>query len=241
MPAGEPEESNPERMDSVQLAAHCARDTSDTALWSEFLRRFGPRIRSYIRSSLRQASAGVTSSAPENVLPSCLQEEEDLFQTTIVRLVENGCLALRKFSGSGEIEFLTYLAVISRSAVRDFHRRNRAQKRPPSLMLEVQPFQPGGQSTGRRSAPGREIAERQILVRELKHIGRNVIQRVSCQFPARDKLIFELYFSEGLSIAQIAHCEGIGLSETRIKKLLHRMEELIRSAATQGSTEAVVR
>src|SRR5262245_37466990 len=103
-------------LDSADLITRCAEDTCDSIAWREFVRRFQPKIEQFVRGTLRQLGA------LEN-------QAQDLVQNTILRLVENNCVVLRRFSGSTDDEIHKYLAVISRSVVRDSLRRLRATKR----------------------------------------------------------------------------------------------------------------
>src|SRR5262245_41887890 len=85
----------------ASLLEDCVQDTRDTIAWSKFLCRFTPKLKFFIRGTLRQSGA-----QPE------IEQEKDLLQSTIVRLVENDCAVLRRFSGSTEEELNAYLAVI---------------------------------------------------------------------------------------------------------------------------------
>jgi DNA-directed RNA polymerase specialized sigma subunit len=66
-----------------------------------------------------------------------------------------------------------------------------------------------------------------------------MIDHHSGEYSDRDRLIFQLYFYDGLSIAQIAKCEGIELSKTGIEKALDKLKGRVRRAAGgAASTEA---
>ena len=120
---------DPGQISSVVLLSLCARDREDSILWAELLRRTAPRIKQFIRGTLRQSSTGTAFSHPVEL------QESDLFQSAIVKLVENDCAAMRRFSGTTDEELMAYLAVITRSVVRDCLRRQRARKRPPIRTL----------------------------------------------------------------------------------------------------------
>jgi RNA polymerase sigma factor (sigma-70 family) len=211
-------------VDSVELAQLCAARQQDTELWTEFLRRFTPKIKSFIRSTLRQC--GNTGAADSN-------QESDLFQNTILRLVQNNCGAMKRFSGTTEAELLIYFAVIARSTVRDSVRRQNAKRRfhwfaSPAVPIENCEFiqEPGIENS----------VEREILAREIEQLSFKTIS--SSILPARDKLIFQLYFYEGLSAAQIAACSGVGLSKTGIEKSIDKLKEKVRRAASVHPIEA---
>jgi hypothetical protein len=72
------------KIDSVSLAALCADRQEDSELWIEFLRRFTPKIKSFIRSTLRQSiGASARFANPAVALDS--GHEADLLQDTILR------------------------------------------------------------------------------------------------------------------------------------------------------------
>ncbi len=214
-------------MDSVELAHLCAARQQDSELWTEFLRRFTPKIKIFIRSTLRQrGNAGSAACADSN-------QESDLFQNTVLRLVQNDCAALKRFTGTTESELLIYFAVIARSTVRDSVRRQSAKRRfhwfaSPTVSSDDYEFirEPGIENS----------VEREILAREIEQLSFKTIS--SSILPVRDKLIFQLYFYEGLSAAQIAACNGIGLSKTGIEKIINRLKEKVRRAASVHPIEA---
>jgi RNA polymerase sigma factor (sigma-70 family) len=214
--------SNLREMDSIKLAHLCAANQQDTELWTEFLRRFTPKIKTFIRSTLRQS--GNTGSANSN-------QESDLFQNTILRLVQNNCAALKRFSGTTESELLIYFAVIARSTVRDSVRRQSAKRR---FHL---PASPSAEDRDYIQEPGIENSvEREILAREIEQLSFETIS--GSILPVRDKLIFQLYFYEDLSAAQIASCGGVELSKTGIEKIINKLKEKVRKAASVHPTEA---
>lgn len=225
------------KIDSVSLAALCADRQEDSELWTEFLRRFTPKIKSFIRATLRQSvGASMHFANPAESLDTSL--ESDLLQNTILRLVQNRCAALKRFSGTTESELLVYLAVIARSAVRDFNRRRSARRR--FHWLEQAPS--GYGETGEtpelvREATIRDPVEREILAHEVEQLSLQTIQNNSGE-PDRDKLIFQLYYFDGLSTGQIAACKGVGLSRTGVEKILNRLKDRVRSAASVHSIEA---
>jgi RNA polymerase sigma factor (sigma-70 family) len=218
-------------MDSVELAHLCGAKQQDSELWTEFLRRFTPKIKSFIRSTLRQrGNAGSAACIDSN-------QESDLFQNTILRLVKNNCAALKRFSGTTESELMLYFAVIARSTVRDSVRHQSAKRRfhwfaSPDVYTDE-----SGENCEFVREPGVENSvEREILAREIEQLSFKTIS--SSVLPIRDKLIFQLYFYEGLSAAQIASCNGIGLSKTGIEKIINRLKEKVRRAASVHPMEA---
>lgn len=215
-----------------ELLSLCAANTDDTVVWVEFMRRFSAQIRHFIHHTLRQ-SIGVTDSSNLGFHLGGAQEG-DLFQATILKLVERDCSVIRRFSGSDEAQFLAYLAVISRSVVRDHLRRQRAFKRP---MIE-------GISATEDAASSQRIhggsflsvesdPDRHILAREVVDLSMRAIRRLSGPHYARNELIFQLYYANNLSAAQIAQCRGVGLSKAGIEKVLSQIREEVRAETNQ--------
>jgi RNA polymerase sigma factor (sigma-70 family) len=216
---------------AVELFLLCAGDEERSAAWAEFLRRYGARIRYFIRGTLRQAGADGRGALGG-------VQEGDLFQNTILRLVENNYAAMKRFTGTTEEEMMAYLAVISRSVVRDHIRRDRAFKRRGVN----EEFDESTSSRGAARDPEAEHPnpERQLLARELFSITQNAIACRSGETSTRDRLVFQLHFMHDLSFAQIAECRGINLSKAGVEKLVNRLVDRVRNVASANSSEATL-
>ncbi len=220
-------------MDSLRLVALCASDTQSAPLWAEFVRRFGPKIRMFIRGTLWQSSGGV-GAWPERAGLGGAQES-DLFQNTIIRLVENDCAALKRFSGALEGDFLCYLAVIARSVVRDHFRHHNARRHQVALAENLQ-----NRSEGKFDPVELQQPEKRILAGEVMRLSQRSIRFLSGESKGRDWLIFRLYYGDGLSIDQIARCNGIELSKAGVEKVLNRLKKRLRSLVSMDRSEAVI-
>jgi RNA polymerase sigma factor (sigma-70 family) len=223
------------RRDPVELFFLCAADREDTTVWSEFLRRYACKIKYFIRGTLRR-NFGSTSDPRVTTVRGSIQES-DLLQNTILRLVENDCAAMKRFSGTTEGELLAYLAVISRSVVMDAMRRHKAFRRH-AYAPEGQSGDHPGDSPGARDVADDSNLEREVLGRELASLTQRSIKSLSGPAFSRDRLVVELYFSHGLSFQQIAKCEGINLTKGGVEKLLNRLVTRVRTLASAGRSEA---
>jgi RNA polymerase sigma factor (sigma-70 family) len=215
----------------AELISACARDRGDSDVWKEFLQRYGLKIRQFIRSTLQM------SVAADAVIGQGLQCS-DLFQSTIVRLVENDCAALKRFSGTSEDQWFAYLAVITRSVVRDSLRRQRSLKRGSSVWHAAGPGDlphAPGQHPERAEFPA---WERELLAREVRTLCERTIHEDAGKFSQRDLAIFRLYFEHDLSVRQIAGCRGIDLKKTGVTKVIDRLKNRIRGLV---ATDASVR
>jgi RNA polymerase sigma factor (sigma-70 family) len=232
-----PEASDPKKIDSLQLIHLCAFNPQNSELWSEFLSRFTSKIYSFLRSTLRQYKNGKAGSA-DSISSIDSNQESDLFQNVILRLVQNNCMALKRFSGATESDLLVYLAVITRSAVRDSMRYASAKRRFHWFSSPAVRYDESDKEYAYVQEPSVEYAvEREILAREIEALSLEAIQNDSGD-PNRDKLIFQLYFHHGLSAAQISSCQGIRLSKTGIEKIISRVKEKVRKAASGNRIEA---
>ncbi len=220
-------------MDSIKLVSRCAADQQNTFLWTEFLKRFSPKINNFIRATLRQYKNTTAGPADSPAFVDSTHES-DLFQNVILRLVQNNCSALKRFTGTTESEFLVYLAVITRSTVRDSVRYQSAKRRfHRSASPTVRYANFNKDSEFIREPSVEDKVERGILARELEQLSFKAIQDNSGE-PNRDMLIFKLYFYQDLSAAQIASCQGVGLSKTGIEKIIGRLKDKIRKAAGEA-------
>ncbi len=216
-------------LDPLTLISLCAQDTQNSALWTEFVRRFATKIRQFVHGALRQsfAEAGAV-------------QESDLFQNTIIRLVENDCAVLKRFSGTCENDFFAYLAVITRSTVRDFLRHQNALKRPQATSAIYADYSSAIPERASRPENTSRL-EAAVLAREVTHLSERTIRMLSGESAERNWLIFQLHFYEELSAEQIARCKGIELSKAGVEKVLHQVKERVRALVSVGSTEAVLR
>jgi RNA polymerase sigma factor (sigma-70 family) len=219
----------------LELIASCAQNRDDSVLWSEFLRRYGLKIKQFIRGTLRTSAEGNAQMSLD-----AESEEKDLFQSTILRLVEHDCAAMKRFSGSSEQEWLAYLAVITRSVVRDAlrhrHRRKRmGEKRTADFFIRDavrSELRPDGQE--------RVPVERGVLAAEIRTLCEQQIQSEGKESGARDLLIFRLYFDHDLTLGQIATCRGVNLSKTGVEKVINRLKERVRNALSPDASEAMM-
>ena len=223
-----------EGIDPIRLFSCCAENTTNRELWGEFLRRYTPLIKVFIRRCLGRAWGDADSRMSIGEV-----QESDLFQNVIVRLVKNDCAAMKQFSGEREEDLLAYLAVITRSVVRDCQRSQWALKRASDrgdtqhlVTVHLQNLNPTGLSDVR-------AIERRLLAREVVELSAKTLKFLPGPYPARDRLIFQLYFLHNLPADQIRQCKGINLSKAGVEKVLNRLKERIR-AATSASPDPEV-
>jgi RNA polymerase sigma factor (sigma-70 family) len=219
-------------LDPIELFKLCAADRENSDAWSEFLRRYMKKMQYFIRGAMRQAGIGST-----HPFDRVTYQESDFFQNTIIRLVENDCAAMKRFSGASENALLAYLAVICRSVVLDTMRHSSAGKRrrPEGMendeSIQNQDFLRPMQNSG---------FDRRILIQELMSFAFNTAKSHSGEVSQRDQLIFQLHFFDGLSHSQIAQCEGVNLTKAGVEKALNRLVERVQHLASSKRSEEVL-
>jgi RNA polymerase sigma factor (sigma-70 family) len=217
---------------TVELMRLCVVDRKDSVAWSEFVRCIFPKLRYFIRGTLHRSAFGPRLSLAR-VFP-IENNVEDLIQTTIVRLVENDCAVLRRFAGKTENDLFAYLAVISRSVVQDGWRRQHALKRSSYQARRLTRSYLA--ILRQRSFSGYSPTERQILAQELLGLAQHALDDDN-HFSKRDRLIFNLYFFNDMSAAQIAQCRSIGLTKAGVERVLSRVKNRTRTMAGAGPSE----
>ncbi len=232
-PGGE----SPNGIDWAALITACAKDRSDPVLWAEFLRRYAPKIKQFIRGTWRLSITNV-SPLVDGTLGG--MQESDLFQNTILRIVEQDCSAMKRFSGQSEDEWLAYLAIITRSVVRDALKHQRRLKRPGGREVRMLKFPGVEQPAELGAGTGAVSIEREVLGREIKNLCEQTIHSHEAEFSARNMLVFQLYFDKDLSAEQISRCQGVNLSKAGVEKVINRLKERIRSVVSPGASEAVM-
>jgi RNA polymerase sigma factor (sigma-70 family) len=226
-----PGAGQPDAMTWEELLSACAQDRENSLYWTEFLLRYGSSIRKFIRGALLQILGRRAAGHTEAVLGG--MQFGDLFQSSMLRLVEDNCAAIRRFSGKSESDWMAYLAVITRSVVRESWRRQHALKRidrAPASEADVDEEAREPQWSGHREM------ERQLLAQELREFGERTIRSDAGATSDRDLLIFRLYFDHDLSCVQIARCQGIQLTKGGVQRALTRVKCLIRNALSSESS-----
>jgi len=215
----------PQEMPWERLISACARRRSNEILWREFLIRYGCWIRRFITKAYAVWSS--ETGALYRWLPSPV-DQSDLFQNVILRLVENWCAALKAFSGDTEDEWLSYLAAITASVVRETFRREVRTKRRGGTTFEAVSFAESWQRAQDQIRNQHLEIEKVVLVSELRVICERAIRNMAGEHSDRDILIFRLYFIHGVSISQIAAWREIGLSRSGVGYVIERLTQRVR-------------
>jgi RNA polymerase sigma-70 factor (ECF subfamily) len=193
-----------------ELIALCA-NSRDSAAWDEFVSRYHRSIGlSVVRTARRW---GV---APQHMV-------EDLVQETYLRLCADNCRLLLEFAAQHPESISGYIKTIAANLVHDYFKSRYSQKRgsgrPQESIEQIDP------SAGSETLGGPGAIERQVLLQE---IDRYLEACSAGPEQRRDRLIFWLYYRQGLSAKAIATLSTVGLSAKGVESVILRLTRLVR-------------
>jgi len=206
---------HPPDQDLYSLLACCLR-SRDEDLWTEFIRRTQPVIAGAVLKCLRRWKRPVTSVI------------DDLVQETYVKLFAHDARVLRRFVCRHENALEGFLRVVAYNVVQDHCRGRYTRKRGRGQ--EAEPLEASGQigsrTTGRNSSRlVIEELERRVLLQQIESC---LLGRLDEPASERDRVIFRLYYQEGLTAKAIACSPSIGLSVKGIESTLLRLTRMVR-------------
>ena len=182
----------------------------DEEVWQEFVSRVGRPISITI---MRTASLWGESS------PSLV---EDIVQITYLKLWENGCHLLREFASQYPEAVLGYLKKTAANATHDYFKHRHSQSsggdKPHVSTTELDP------EAGKQVDGSQEKIAFGVLLNE---IDEHLKQRLTGPDGERDRMIFWLYFRQGMSTKEIASLP-IGLSVKGVGSVIERLKHGIR-------------
>src|SRR4029077_12349821 len=202
----------------LEVVCLCAGPCDDAA-WEELISRVGRPISLTI---MRTASLWGEAS---------LSLVEDLVQLTYLKLWEDGCRLLRDFAAQHPEAILGYLKKTAANATHDYFKHGRSQS-----------FGGGkahvSTSDGDPEA-GKEVDGRQkkiafgVLLNEVDEYLKHSLTGPEGQ---RDRMIFWLYFRQGMSTREIACLPTIGLGTKGVGSVIERLKHGIREQFVRGTS-----
>jgi RNA polymerase sigma factor (sigma-70 family) len=222
---------NTATLSNRELVIRLATADQEDPAWLEFVSRFQWRIRRTIHDALLRASGR----QPSLEIGDLLEVVDDLTQDVFLRLITGERRALAHFRGRNENSIYTYLDAIATNLVRDHLKMLRARARPAVVtsldepknpMSSEEPAEPitlGDKLTSPDPDPSVTAQESELS----RHIVEAVEETSKKNTAGRDRLIFRLYFLEGLTVPEIASIRVIKLSASGIEKRIAKF----RSAA----------
>ena len=183
----------------------------DDAAWEEFVSRVGKPISLAI---MRTASLW---GEPSRSLV------EDLVQVTYLKLWEGGCRLLRDFAIQRPEAILGYLKKTAANVTHDYFRHRRSQSsggdKPHVSTSDVDP-EAGNEVHGSQ--------EKIAFGVFLKEIDEHLKRVLTGPDQERDRMIFWLYFRQGMSTKEIASLPTIGLGAKGVGSVIERLKHGIR-------------
>jgi RNA polymerase sigma-70 factor (ECF subfamily) len=183
----------------------------DEAAWEEFVSRVGKPISLTIMRTAR-----LWGQAFQSVV-------EDLVQVTYVKLWEDGCRLLRDFAIQHPEAILGYLTTTAANVTHDYFKHGHTQSsggaRPHVSTSDIDP------------EAGKEIdgSEERIAFRVfLNEIDEHLKHSSTGPDRERDRMIFWLYFRQGMSTKEIASLPTIGLGTKGVGSVIERLKHGIR-------------
>jgi RNA polymerase sigma-70 factor (ECF subfamily) len=188
----------------------CAGPCDDEA-WEEFVSRVGRPISLTI---MRTASMW---GEPSRSLV------EDLVQVTYLKLWEDGCRLLRDFAIQHPEAILGYLKKTAANATHDYFKHGYSQSsggdKPHVSTSDVEP------EAGREVHGSQERIAFGVFLNEIDdHLKRGLAGADQ----ERDRMIFWLYFRQGMSTKEIASLPSIGLGAKGVGSVIERLKHCIR-------------
>ena len=197
-------------MTAEQLVRACA-ESPDGAAWQEFVSRFHRPVSLSIIRTARQWGA-----LPQQVV-------DDLVQETYLKLCANRCRLLRDFATQHPEAVAGYIKTIAINVARDHFKAAHSQKRGSGGIFQLpenaEPFAENG------SLGSKDAIERDLLLKEIDHCLEGCLAGPDQQ---RDRLIFWLYYQQGLSARAIAALPTIGLTAKGVESAIFRLTLMVR-------------
>jgi RNA polymerase sigma-70 factor, ECF subfamily len=206
-------------MSGEQLVEACLADGHEAA-WAEFLRRYQPLIASVVLKALRQRQGSVASTLVD-----------DLVQDTYLKICANNFSALRGFQFRHENSLPAYLKITAMNVVQDHFRSSYAEKRGGLQQPEELDALPDGAG----AYDGRRGLYQKISIQQIEQC---LLRQDLGPNSARDRIVFLLYYRQGLTAAAIAELPAIGLSLKGVESTLLRLTRHVRSTLNQSYKKA---
>jgi RNA polymerase sigma-70 factor (ECF subfamily) len=199
----------------------CAGPCDDEA-WEEFVSRVGKPISLMI---MRTASLW---GEPSRTLV------EDLIQVTYLKLWEGGCRLLREFAIQRPEAIMGYLKKTAANATHDYFKHGRSQSSGGEhFHVSTDDVDP---EAGKEAHGSEEKIEFGVFLQEIdEHLSRCVTGPDA----ERDKMIFWLYFRQGMSTKEIASLPGVGLGTKGVGSVIERLKHGIREQILDASVAPV--
>jgi RNA polymerase sigma-70 factor (ECF subfamily) len=148
---------------------------------------------------------------------------EDLVQVTYLKLWEDGCRHLRDFAIQHPDAILGYLKKTAANATHDYFKHGQSQSSGGDQPhVSTSDFDP---EAGKETQGSQEKIDFGVF---LKEIDEFLKRSLSGPDQERDRMIFWLYFRQGMSTKEIASLPTIGLGAKGVGSVIERLKRGIR-------------
>jgi RNA polymerase sigma-70 factor (ECF subfamily) len=159
---------------------------------------------------------------------------EDLVQVTYLKLWEGGCRLLRDFAIERPDAILGYLKKTAANATHDYFKHGRSQTSGGEhLHVSTDDVDPEA---------GREVHGSEAKIEFglfLQEIDDHLSRCLAGPDTERDKMIFWLYFRQGMSTKEIASLPSVGLGTKGVGSVIERLKHSIREQILDGRAASV--
>ena len=196
---------------SLQEVVNLCAGPSDHEAWEEFVSRVGKPLRLAVQRTAAMWGRVSTS------------QVEDLVQATYLKLWEGGRHLLQEFAAQYPEGILSYLKRIAANVTHDHFRHRQSQSCGGAQLhvstADVDPQEQAG------AHGGQESIANEVFLREIdEHLQRCL----TGPDQERDRMIFWLYFRQGMTSREIASLPGVGLSAKGVGSVIERAKRSIR-------------
>ena len=206
---------------SAEELIHTCAESNDRAAWEEFVARFHRAVSLSIVRTAYQWGA-----IPQQVV-------DDLVQDTYLKLCDDKCRLLREFAVRHPEAVVGYIKTMAVNVAHDHFKSLHSQKRGSGEAAEsIYDVEPKARSG---SPGGQDAIEREILMRQ---INRFLETCATGPEQERDRLIFWLYYKQGMSAKSIAALPSVGLSAKGVESAIARLTRLVREQVTSLRPES---
>lgn len=196
---------------SIEDLIRACTETDDDAAWEEFVSRFHrPISLSVVRVAYQWGAI------PHDVV-------DDLVQETYIKLCADKCRLLRVFAVQHPEAVPGYIKTIAANVAHDHFKSLYSQKRGSGATGQLpEDVEPPAQSG---DMGGQAAMEREVL---LKQIDRCLETCSEGPDQERDRLIFWLYYQQGMSAKAIAALPTVSLTAKGVESAIFRLTRLVR-------------
>jgi RNA polymerase sigma-70 factor, ECF subfamily len=195
--------------------------SGDNEAWEEFVSRVGRPISLTI---MRTASLW---GEPSRSLVG------DLIQVTYLKLWEGGCRLLRDFAIQRPEAILGYLKKTAANAAHDYFKHGHSQAsggdKPHVSTSDVEP------EAGKQAHGSQETIAFGVFLNE---IDAHLKRCLTGPEQERDRMIFWLYFRQGMSTIEIASLPTIGLGAKGVGSVIERLKHDIREQILESRSDS---